>query len=173
MVLAYTFIAVAFLANFALGALPVPGAPYRIQNVQTNLVIDNDNALTNAGNPIRGIDVHNPPVSPLGPAAQRISVHQAGVVLGSTTAGLFDFLFPMTGVGAFVKGPPAAGLALNAQNFSTQFLVTEVSTGVYTIAFPFTDFALACPAVAQGPIALQPLNASNPLQQWKFVADSV
>ncbi|EJD39438.1 hypothetical protein AURDEDRAFT_171438 [Auricularia subglabra TFB-10046 SS5] len=157
-----------FALTSALGALPPPGGAYRIQNVGTGLVFDDHDAATDAGNEINAFRVNN---NVPGPLAQRISVQQTGTVLGSTSAGLFKFSFPAIGLGAYVKGPPAAGLGLNAQNFSTEFAVTEVSesAGTYTITYPFSDFAVTSPTEAIMQLTLQALNASEPRQQWRFI----
>lgn len=107
-----------------------------------------------------------------GPQAQLMSVELVGSVINASS-GLYRFKFPLIGVGAYVRGPPAAGRGLNAQNFSTEFTVTEVALGVFTITYPFSTFALTSSTTAETRITLQPLSAGNALQQWRFVPVNV
>ncbi|EJD54261.1 hypothetical protein AURDEDRAFT_156041 [Auricularia subglabra TFB-10046 SS5] len=168
MVLTVALFTLASLLTAALGALPTPGAPYRIQNVGNGWIFDNDNAGTEAGNHINGFFLNNDPPS-LGPLAQRISVEQIGPIIGATSQVLFKISFPTNGVGAYVRGPPSAGLGLNVQNISTQFTISEVSSGTYTITYPFSSFAVTSPILPQSQLTLEALNASETRQQWNFI----
>ncbi|EJD43197.1 hypothetical protein AURDEDRAFT_167614 [Auricularia subglabra TFB-10046 SS5] len=157
--------ALAFLATLSasvLGALPVSGSSYNIQNLQTGLFVDDFGGIITPGNHIIGFPFTGGPNQ-----LWKVTLFASG----GASWGVYTFSCALSTavVSIYAVGVPNNGLT--AQGFAIPLNVTVVpGTNQTTITVPTTALAVTTATSSGSQLVLQALvgvTGSN-LQRWRF-----